>query len=188
MTLSKKTLPSAITVDGIFYEVHTDHYYWLNFAELLKDHKARFSDFDFMYIADIPADKKAGFHALYDFYLCKTELPRADKTDAPDDTIPFDFKTDAELIYSAFVDCYGIDLFETPLHWQKFKALLNCLHDTKFNKVIEYRLWKKPSKNDTHDNYMAKMRRIWKIETEADKKAEEQLKAFSNLLKPHTKN
>ena len=48
MDLTKKILPSAVEVDGIFYPVKTDHYYWFNFARLIKK-KVSVSDFDFLY-------------------------------------------------------------------------------------------------------------------------------------------
>ena len=38
---------------------------------------------------------------------------------------PFDFEVDGVLIYSAFIQTYGIDLLDTEyMHWWKFNALL----------------------------------------------------------------
>lgn len=51
---------------------------------------------------------------------------------------------DAELIYSAFMQAYGIDLIDAQdkLHWLKFKALLNSLpDDTAFSRVVSIRSW-----------------------------------------------
>ncbi len=185
MTLQKMTLPSTVKVDGNFFEIHTEHSYWLTFASLLNDKSARFCDFSFMFVNESPLDMKKGFFALYDFYLNKSLLPRV-STEVEESEIAFDYEIDAELIYSAFMEQYKIDLFETPLHWHKFKALLNGLHDTKLNKVMEYRLYKKPGKNDTYENQMQKMQRAWRIETEEDKKAKERLENFSKLLKKNT--
>lgn len=185
MTLQKLVLPSAVKVDGNFFEVHTEHPYWLTFASLLGDLKTSFIDFSFMFVSKVPKDSKKAFFALYDFYLNKSILPRA-TSDVSDSEIALDYEIDAELIYSAFMEQYKIDLFDTPIHWHKFKALLNGLHDTKLNKVIEYRLYKKPGKNDTYENQMQKLKNAWKIETQEEKKEKEELEKFSKLLKKNT--
>lgn len=38
-----------------------------------------------------------------------------------------DFEQDADLIRSAFMQAYGIDLFTEKVHWFKFSCLLSCL-------------------------------------------------------------
>ena len=51
---------------------------------------------------------------------------------------------DAELIYAAFMQAYGIDLIDMQdkLHWLKFKALLNALpDDTAFSRIVSIRSW-----------------------------------------------
>ena len=55
----------------------------------------------------------------------------------------FDFVQDAELIYAAFWQTYGIDLFEQQgkLHWCKFFALFQGLpENTRFREVVAIRL------------------------------------------------
>ena len=54
----------------------------------------------------------------------------------------FDFVQDAELIYAAFYQAYGIDLIQEQgkLHWWKFSALLNGLpSDTRFSEIVSIR-------------------------------------------------
>lgn len=62
---------------------------------------------------------------------------------------PFDFQKDGELIYSAFIQSYGMDIFEIPyLHWWKFNFLLADVEkDTRFAKVMEYRTIDTKNKN-----------------------------------------
>ena len=67
MDLTKKILPSAVEVDGIFYPVKTEHYYWFNFARLIKKADS-VSDFDFLYEDGKPADRQKGFFALLSFF------------------------------------------------------------------------------------------------------------------------
>lgn len=62
---------------------------------------------------------------------------------------PFDFQKDGELIYSAFIQSYGMDIFDMPyLHWWKFNFLLADVEkDTRFAKVMEYRTIDTKNKN-----------------------------------------
>lgn len=67
------------------------------------------------------------------------ELP---ETEEPEKV--FDFIEDADLIYSAFIQTYGIDLIEEQgkLHWAKFKALLDGLpSNTRLVEIIGIRSW-----------------------------------------------
>lgn len=64
----------------------------------------------------------------------------------------YDIKQDAQYIYSSFLQCYNMDLFEQQgkLHWWKFKALLSGLsEDTKFKKVLEIRQMELPTGKGT---------------------------------------
>ncbi len=52
----------------------------------------------------------------------------------------FDFDYDAELIYGAFFETYGIDLSARKLHWWKFRALFRSLSaETEFMRVLSIR-------------------------------------------------
>ena len=52
----------------------------------------------------------------------------------------FDFTEDADYIYAAFFQDYGIDLSVTDMHWYKFLALFNGLSEnTKLRKIIAWR-------------------------------------------------
>ena len=81
----------------------------------------------------------------------QSESPKTQKTDINGDPMPIaqkesdrviSFEQDAEYIYSAFVQAYGIDLIEQQgqLHWNKFKALLNSLpEDTLMRQIMDIR-------------------------------------------------
>ena len=68
----------------------------------------------------------------------KSELPRPMKHN---DTIIIDYELDSDLIYSAFLGQYGIDLVDIKeLHYHKFLALLKGLNEsTVLNKIMGYR-------------------------------------------------
>lgn len=71
-----------------------------------------------------------------------TALQALPKTGGDDDETVTDFDYDAPYIYGAFMQTYGIDLFEQRgiLHWQKFVALFASLpQNTKFADIIKFR-------------------------------------------------
>jgi len=68
----------------------------------------------------------------------------------PDKEQVIDFNVDAELIYSAFMQAYGIDLIDEQgkLHWLKFRALLHGLPtETRLMEIIGYRSWTESTKS-----------------------------------------
>lgn len=78
---------------------------------------------------------------------------------------------------------YHVDLFEKEIHWHKVLAMIAGLHTTKLNDIIGYRLYRKPSKSDTHESEMLRLKKMWRIETEEDKKAKSAEKDFFAKLK-----
>lgn len=71
-----------------------------------------------------------------------------------------DYNEDSDLIYSAFMQVYKIDLIEEQgkLHWSKFQALLNGLPDTTvLSKIIEIRTW---SEEDEKKDYKQQRRML----------------------------
>lgn len=159
--LSKKTLQSSVLVDGKDYPIRTDFRWWLCFARTLKSAKA-LPEFDFIYEnANAPADRKAGLSALMEFYNPPAPLPRPDGSGGK----VVDFEQDADLIFAAFRERYGIDLADDDLHWHKFLALFRGLHGTKLNDVMGYRCYDEGDRTD-YKKFMARMRSAWALEEE----------------------
>ncbi len=76
------------------------------------------------------------------FYMCGKELANSkSKNTIGNKRQIYNYEFDAEYIYSAFMQQYGIDLQDIEyLHWWKFKALFNGLsEDTQFVKIMGYR-------------------------------------------------
>ena len=185
MTLQKAKLPQAVEVGGRFYKIHTDFKYFLRFRELLLKKSAELNEFDFMYIADVPDDRAAGITALWDFMNPPQILPRStgEKTGEV-----LDYDLDAQYIYAAFMEQYGIDIIDTPLHWHKFSALLRGLHDTELNKIIAARLWKDDGKNDDYTRNQRKQQEAWRLPDPGDNEPDEALEEFQNALKGKKEN
>ena len=75
------------------------------------------------------------------FYKCGKNEPIKPSKNGNKNDRAFDYEADDELIYSAFMECYHIDLSK-PLHWWKFKALFKGLNnECEFCKIKSYRLY-----------------------------------------------
>ena len=154
--LTKKALPNTITVNGKAYSIYTDYRLWLRF---MIDVSEKTSGFDVSYLFKNEMPQRINISDLMVFASPKNELPRHIEHS---DDILIDFRLDADLIYSAFMGQYGIDLIEVDnLHWHKFLALLSGItNGTKLADVMGYRSYNKNRKGDPYE----KMKKAWKIE------------------------
>ncbi len=182
--LAKKVLPSAVEADGFFYAVKTDFHYWIRFSQMVKE-KHIPVDFDFLYDGKIPPDRMKGIDALTAFCYPHRELPRVLQESGNDDTICYDYAVDSDLIFSAFIQQYGINLIESSMHWYEFRALFDGLQGTKFNEVVKYRLWQRPpGKLSEYDRYMQRMQESWRIVPDATEEERKVMNNFESRLKP----
>lgn len=192
MDLIKIKLPSTIEVEGDFFSINTDFRAWLKFDRLLKNEELTYLDLDYLYILEKPDDRQKGFEKLLKFFNPPAELPRKMGGGNGDPVI--DYELDGDLIYSAFLEVYNIDLLATdgnghalPIHWHKFLALLNGLHDTRLNEVMSYRAYDPNDKDDYQKQY-TKLKNAWKIPTRESKAAREQREKFNALFEKPTEN
>ena len=179
--LKKARLPEAVEVDGNLYPVRTSFKNWLRFLELIADKNTPPADFDFMYATDAkPQSRMNGIIALVQFCNPPQELPRAQGDGTGEKAV--DYAIDADYIYAAFLEQYGIDLVESDMHWYKFQSLFKGLHDTKLNEIIGYRLWENTGgKRDAYSRQMEKLKAAWELPLESDEE-DEDLKAFEAQL------
>ena len=180
LDLSKANAPESVNVNGAFYAVHTDFRYWIIFSRMLLEEHT-YLDYDLFYINEKPADRKAGFDSLLEFFVNKKELPRVFDSDS--DVNVLDYDLDSELIFSAFMELYGIDLIseKTHLHWWKFKALLAGLHGTKLNEVMGYRCYVEGQKTDWKQTARENKRR-WELPQKLTGEEKEASEEFDRLL------
>lgn len=170
--LDKAFWPSAVSVHGEDFPVHTEHWFWLTFSRLIREEHP-LTEFDFLYDGEKPADREAGLAALMSFYAPPQSLPR--DIGGGDSGPVVDFAQDEDLIYAAFMQCYGIDLKAEALHWHKFLALFRGLGGTKLNEVMGFRSWDEGDKGG-YEQFMRDMKRAWRLEeseTAEDKVAKE---------------
>ena len=176
--LKKAGLPESIEVEGSLYYIQTSFKYWLRFLELLENKDIVPNDFDFMYKGSKPSNRQDGILALMQFCSPPELLPRFQEDDGGGKVV--DYIIDADYIYAAFLEQYGIDLISSDMHWYKFQALFKGLHETKLNEIIGYRLYEHTGgKKDDYVRQMEKLRNAWELPMEND----EDLKDFENKLR-----
>lgn len=119
------------------------------------------------------------------FYRCGADPVETTDTGADGDTdsdLPFSYEHDADYIYSAFMQAYGLDLARQPLHWWQFRALFRSLpEDTQLVKIIGYRTMKLPAKMSKEQRqHYEKLKRVYALPQSADR---QQLESdLNNLL------
>lgn len=184
MDFKKRALPSAVMVDGIFYDINTDFQYFLTFLNSVRNGKITREELMPVFMGKVPANLQGAASALLKFAFPKKELPRNIGEKSED--ILLDYEIDGDLIYAAFYQQYGIDLFDESLHlhWYKFQALLQGLQNTKLNQIMEFRSWK-PGKNDSgeYKAHMQKLKETWRIEERLSDDEKEMIEKFDSLLK-----
>lgn len=135
----QKVAPETMVLpDGREVPVNADFRVILKCLRTLKDRQ--FTD----------AQKEA-FISLYFFnglgvrnpsHLLNQFLSDGTESEGDGDPPVMDFEQDADVIYSSFMQSYGIDLIDIPfLHWSKFKALVAGLGDeTALGRRVSLRL------------------------------------------------
>lgn len=174
MDLTKAILPDSITVSGRVYKIKTGHPYWFRFAEIIADKKAYLDELDYLYDGEIPEDRQAGFEGLVNFYYEPKELPRS--SGGSSERV-IDYSIDSDLIYSALMQCYGVDLYDKPLHWHKVRAMITGITGTKLNAILEYRC-STPGKNKE----LARLKRIWRLPEVSSEEALEAIEDSANVF------
>lgn len=139
---------SFVAADGSEYPIHTDFREWVRFESLLHDgdvpeNLKLFMAVRLIFGDNVPEDIIAAKDFLVWFYMggCQPSPKGNDDGETPlESRRVYDLEYDAEYIFAAFLELYGIDLSETPyMHWWKFRALFKGLHDCKMTEIMGYR-------------------------------------------------
>lgn len=172
MDLTKSFLPDTVIVSGKHYKIHTGHSYWFRFAQILGQDVKLLSEFTHFYKDEIPEDQQSGVEALYNFFYEKKEIPRSFGEESSDRVL--DYEIDSDLIYSAILQCYGIDLFDKQYHWHKVRAMLAGLSGTRLNDIMGYRCADVGKSKE-----LARIKSIWALPEKMSAEEKEALDRFN---------
>ncbi len=142
MNILCEELPQSFIISGEEYPIKTDFKTWIRVGMILSDKSldAKTAVLEVLKAVFFLPPKKID-EAVYEIISFYTKKNRYEgkRCEAPSRAV-YDFSYDAELIYSAFLSDYGIDLLTAKLHWWQFLALFYNLSDkTQFIKVVGYR-------------------------------------------------
>lgn len=176
--LTERALPNTIVDKGREFEVYTDFRVWMRFEiSLTKMRRNDLLPVKYLFPNDMP--EFCSINSLLEFSRPQNELPRP--LFGNSNVIVVDYELDSDLIYSAFLGQYGIDLMEVEhLHWHKFLALLSGLNDnTRLREVMGYRCYERSTEKE--EVWRDKLRRAWEIDRISMEEKEE-LDEFNNLF------
>lgn len=189
-------LPESVEIDGIEYKINSDFRIGIMFELLMQDNTTSDNEkIDIalnLYYPKIPHDILQALEKILWFYKCGKDenilnLESEQKERRSDDQSIYSFEYDAEYIYAAFLDQYGIDLQDIPyLHWWKFRALFKGLkEDNLIVKIMGYRAIKiDESMTETEKKFYRRMKRIYALPDNRTQEEKERdfTDAISSLL------
>lgn len=149
-------LPDTVNIRGTEYPINTDFRASILFELMVQDRSVKARDrilaaID-LYFDSYPEGERLEdvLDAVLWFYSCgkrtsmKDEEQTENETDDPPNQVAYSFEYDADYIFAAFLQQYGINLNRVKhLHWWEFKAMFTGLtQDCEFVKIMGYRVTK----------------------------------------------
>lgn len=179
-------LPVEVVINGKKYEINSDFRTSILFELLMNDNELSESEKLIqglqLYYPIIPSELEAAIDKIVWFYSGgKEDIKSESGTSSNKDNV-YDFEYDADYIYSAFLDQYGIDLQDIKLHWWKFKAMFNGLKTD--NKIVEIMGYRGTSLSDISDkgqkDFYKKMKKLYEIPKSSSEK--EKINSIEDVL------
>lgn len=143
MTVLQGALPDSLLIGGEIFPIFTDFRNWMQIEIIMHEESGSFLEkipklLKLCY-AKLPQSMEEALHAMALFYMGKEDDKRGVRENRKSRRL-YSFRQDAELIYAAFYQQYGMDLSDACLHWWQFRALFAGLgKETRFIQVVSYR-------------------------------------------------
>lgn len=189
-------LPTYVEVNHKKIELNTDYRAWIEYEQLMLDEnktdkeqlekilKVCLKDKIFLESLEQLEELFEGF--LWFYALGKDFKENNNKKDEESDyekpSLVYSFEHDWSYIYSAFIECYNINLFTAKLHWWEFKALFESLNEKcLFSKILSYRSIKISSKMSKDEKkFYRNMKKIYALPDQ--RTAEEKERSFARSM------
>ena len=199
MTYLIDVLPNTIDVNGRKVAINTDFRTWIKYEEIMlkEDEKAQsqvLEAIDACLVEDFTMTNLDELEVLFDGFLWFYSLGK--KTDGinkikeedekesefTNSSLVYSFEHDWAYIYSAFMECYNINLFTANLHWWEFKALFEGLNQKcLFSRIMSFRSMKITSKMSKDEKkYYRTMKKIYALPDE--RTVEEKENSFARSM------
>jgi hypothetical protein len=177
MNLLIDGLPREVWLSGELVPIDTDYRTGILFEELVQDATMAPADkiataIELYFPDEGIRDAGEAMERILWFYQCgDDQAGNQPQVQGGTSETPFSYEYDADYIYAAFVEAYGIDLTQNPLHWWQFRALFKALpEDTQFMKIVGYRTMKIPAKlpKEQREHYQ-KMKQLYRLPESKDR-------------------
>ena len=143
-------LPTSFSIDGKKYEFNYDFRTSILFCLLMQDteltEEQKILQGLQLYYPVIPPNIEEAYKKILYFYSRGNDIEDNKKVKQGkrifkrNNNKAYDFETDSDLIFSAFMTQYHINLNRENLHWWEFMSLFNSLKDdTEIVKIMNYR-------------------------------------------------
>ena len=143
-------LPTSFSIDGKKYEFNYDFRTSILFCLLMQDteltEEQKILQGLQLYYPVLPSNIEEAYKKILYFYSRGKEIEDNKKVKQGkrifkrNNNRAYDFEIDADLIFSAFMTQYNINLNRDNLHWWEFMSLFNSLKDdTEIVKIMNYR-------------------------------------------------
>lgn len=186
-------LPESVEIESVEYEINTDFRISILFELLMQDpdinDEEKIEKALELYFIKIPPIEyiSEAVDIIMDFYSCgKDKLISNGRTTSKGKSKQiYSFEVDADYIYAAFLDQYGIDLQDIEyLHWWKFKALFNALkEDNEIVKIMGYRSINITNDMSKHEKeFYKKMKELYKLPDNISKNDKEKISQIEDIL------
>ena len=182
-------LPRSVDIDGALYPIKSDFRTSIAFSKLMAEGDDMvWADALELYYGGIPAKVDDAVAAVVSFYGCGAKDGQNQGEGSQDKIL--DFELDMPYIYAAFMDQYGIDLYDVEnLHWWRFMAMFRGLkQDARIVEIMGYRSAKEERwMSDIQKKEIRRLHKIWDLdqrtvdEIEAEAMIIETLKAGGSL-------
>lgn len=143
-------LPTSFSIDNKKYEFNYDFRTSILFCLLMQDteltEEQKILQGLQLYYPEIPNNKEEAYEKILYFYSRGKDIEDNKKVKQGkrifkrNNNRAYDFEVDSDLIFTAFMTQYNINLNKENLHWWEFMALFNSLNDTnEIVKIMNYR-------------------------------------------------
>lgn len=195
MNILTDAVPKSVEIAGKSYEINTDFRTSIRFEEMIRDKNvtpeqdafieellsipgyegdynearllSKYNDGLALYYPKIPDDIKEAISKMLWFYQCGKDLKQKKAGKGRKVGQIYSFTYDADYIYAAFLEQYGIDLNVEKLHWWKFSALFMSLKkDCLISRIVYYRSVDLKGMEKEKKKFYQEMKELYKLPKE----------------------
>ena len=187
MNILLDDLPTSFKIKGKRYDFNYDFRTSILFCLLMQDvdltEEEKILQGLQLYYPKIPNNKEEAYKNILFFYSrgkednSETKVKQGKRIFKRNNNRAYDFEADSDLIFSAFMTQYNINLNRENLHWWEFIALFNSLKDdTEIVKIMNYRTIDINSIEDKKERKMYKqLQDYYALENKISKEEQELL-------------